>query len=155
MEEPWPRGRMPDSGAREPGFESSTYDGAVDGDTLWRQQNKILVIVLGNKLWFTIYIYIFFFCIIHACTHTRLHAYYMTSMIYFPDYIITILHPAAHLYYCYYRVMCFEGVLYFSMCLYIMCIFYYNPLSMNLMYMPCSFLFIYLLLLTSSSNILF
>ena len=50
MEEPWPRGRMPDSGAREPGFESSTYDGAVDGDTLWRQQNKILVIVLGNKL---------------------------------------------------------------------------------------------------------
>ena len=50
VEEPWPRGRMPDSGAREPGFESSTYDGAVDGDTLWRQQNKILVIVLGNKL---------------------------------------------------------------------------------------------------------
>ena len=50
VEEPWPRCRMPDSGAREPGFESSTYDGAVDGDTLWRQQNKILVIVLGNKL---------------------------------------------------------------------------------------------------------
>ena len=41
---------MPDSGAREPGFESSTYDGAFDDDTLWRQQNKILVIVLGNKL---------------------------------------------------------------------------------------------------------
>ena len=37
---------------------------------------------------------------------------------------------------------------------YILCV-YYNPLSMNLMYMPCSFLFIYLLLLTSSSNILF
>ena len=47
---PWLGGRMPDSGSREPGFESSTYDGAVDGDTLWRQQNKILVIVLGNKL---------------------------------------------------------------------------------------------------------
>ena len=50
VEAPWLGGRMPDSGAREPGFESSTYDGAVDGDTLWRQQNKILVIVLGNKL---------------------------------------------------------------------------------------------------------
>ena len=50
VEEPWPRGRMPDSGAREPGFESSTYDGAVDGDTLWRQQIKILIIVLGYKL---------------------------------------------------------------------------------------------------------
>ena len=37
---------MPDSGSSEPGFKSSTYD----GDTLWRQQNKILVIVLGNKL---------------------------------------------------------------------------------------------------------
>ena len=50
VEAPWLGGRMPDSGAREPGFESSTYDGAVDGDTLWRQQRKILVIVLGNKL---------------------------------------------------------------------------------------------------------
>ena len=49
-EAPWLGGRMSDSGAREPGFESSTYDGAVDGDTLWRQQNKILVIILGNKL---------------------------------------------------------------------------------------------------------
>ena len=46
VEAPWLGGRMPDSGSREPGFESSTYD----GDTLWRQQNKILVIVLGNKL---------------------------------------------------------------------------------------------------------
>ena len=52
-EGPWLGGRMPVSGSREPGFESSTYDGAVDGDTLWRQQNKILVIVLGNKLSFT------------------------------------------------------------------------------------------------------
>ena len=51
LEAPWLGGRMPDSGSREPGFESSTYyDGAVDGDTLWRQQNKILLIVLGNKL---------------------------------------------------------------------------------------------------------
>ena len=50
VEAPWLGGRMPDSGAREPGFESSTYDGAVDGDTLWRQQSKILVIVLANKL---------------------------------------------------------------------------------------------------------
>ena len=25
VDEPWPRGRMPDSGARVPGFESSTY----------------------------------------------------------------------------------------------------------------------------------
>ena len=33
----------------------------------------------------------------HACTHTRLHACYMTSMICFPDYIINIyVHPAAH-----------------------------------------------------------
>ena len=50
VEAPWLGGIMPDSGSREPGFVSSTYDGAVDGDTLWRQQNKILVIVLGNKL---------------------------------------------------------------------------------------------------------
>ena len=50
MEAPWLGGRMPDSGSREPGFESSTYDSAVDGDTLSRQQNKIHVIVLGNKL---------------------------------------------------------------------------------------------------------
>ena len=50
VEAPWLGGRMPDSGVRQPGFESSTYDGAGDGDTLWRQQNKILVIVLGNKL---------------------------------------------------------------------------------------------------------
>ena len=49
-EAPWLGGRMPDSGSREPRFESYTYDGAVDGDTLWRQQIKILVIVLGNKL---------------------------------------------------------------------------------------------------------
>ena len=44
MEAPWLGGRMPDSGAREPGFEP------YDGDTLWQQQSKILVIVLGNKL---------------------------------------------------------------------------------------------------------
>ena len=50
VEAPWLGGRMPDSGAKETGFESSTYDGAVDGDTLWRQQSKILVFVLGNKL---------------------------------------------------------------------------------------------------------
>ena len=37
---------MPDSGSREPGFESPTCDGTVDADTLWRQQNKILVIDL-------------------------------------------------------------------------------------------------------------
>ena len=48
MEAPWLGGRMPDFGAREPGFEP--YDGAVDGDTLWQQESKILVIVLGNKL---------------------------------------------------------------------------------------------------------
>ena len=50
VEAPWLGGRMPDSGAKETGFESSTYDGTVDGDTLWRQQSKILVFVLGNKL---------------------------------------------------------------------------------------------------------
>ena len=44
VEAPWLGGRMPDSGAREPMFESSMLA------PLWRQQSKILVIVLGNKL---------------------------------------------------------------------------------------------------------
>ena len=44
---------MPDSGSREPGFESSTYDSAVDGDTLWRQQNHC------NCTWQYTVIYIF------------------------------------------------------------------------------------------------
>ena len=30
----WLCGRMPDSGSREPGFEFSTYDGTVDGNSL-------------------------------------------------------------------------------------------------------------------------
>ena len=33
-----------------PGSNPLHNNGAVDGDTLWRQQSKILVIVLGNKL---------------------------------------------------------------------------------------------------------
>ena len=49
IEAQWLDGRIPDSRSRERGHESPTCDGAVDGDTLWRRQ-KILVLLLGNKL---------------------------------------------------------------------------------------------------------
>ena len=36
VETQWLGGRMPDSRSSEPGHDSRTYNGAVDGDTLWR-----------------------------------------------------------------------------------------------------------------------
>ena len=50
LEAQWLGGRMPDSRSREHRHEFPAYDGAVDGDLLWRRQNKIIVLVLGNIL---------------------------------------------------------------------------------------------------------
>ena len=60
----WLGGRMLDSRSRQPGHESSIYNGAVDGDTLWRcyvttNQNPCMYLILGNKC--DLFFYYFYF----------------------------------------------------------------------------------------------
>ena len=55
------------------------------------------------------------------------------------DYMYILLHTYTYAITVYVLLRCIA----FFQRVYILCV-YYNPLSMNLMYMPCSFLFIYL-----------